>query len=61
MRPTMNIHALYPKHRQLLAWIRAGAIVDVESDGEIIARIEPAPQFPEKKSTKLRLTSRKRE
>jgi hypothetical protein len=56
----MNIHDLYPRRRELVAWMKSGVIVDVETDGEIIARIEPAPEIVEKKPSKSRPVPKKR-
>lgn len=60
MRPVMNIHDLYPNRRQLVAWMKAGVIVDVESDGEIIARIEPAAELLERERKRLERTTKTR-
>jgi hypothetical protein len=60
MRPTMDIHDLYPKRRQLVAWLRAGIIVNVESDGEIVALIKPVPEFSKKTSAHSKAVPGKR-
>lgn len=41
MRPCISTHDLYPKRPQLVAWMEPDQIVDVENDGQIVARIEP--------------------
>lgn len=48
MRPPIIIHDLFRNRRQLVAWMKAGEIVYLESEGVIIARIEPAARGPRK-------------